>query len=161
MSVCLYNNRQIGRRMKDGMHTNLLSCINMELWFGGRASAELRAWRLGRCRLGAPRVWRVSRDANEHRMRRRQSQLSHAYGSEYLCTPSLGPVVRRKTDHLAWARMGTDGCRGQRVHDHNLRSLNFVKQYRSGMLMRWRSDPVGSNLRERKLESKRRLERKS
>ena len=36
----------------------------------------------------------------------------HAYGSEYLRTPSLGPVVRRKTDHLAWARMGTDGCRG-------------------------------------------------
>ena len=117
--------------MKDGMHTNLLSCINLELWFGGRAPAELRAWSL------------------------------HAYGSEYLRTPSLCPVVRRKTDHLAWARMGTDGCRGQRVHDHNLRSLNFVKQYRSGMLMRWRSDPFGSNLRERKLESKRRLGRKS
>ena len=29
------------------------------------------------------------------------------------------------------------------------------------MLRRWRSDPLGSNLRERKLESKRRLERKS
>ena len=110
--VCLYTNRQIGRRIKEGMHTNLLNCINIELWFGGRAPAELRAWRLGRCLLGAPRVWRVSRDANEHRMRRRQSQLSHAYGSEYLCTPSLGPVVRRKTDHLAWARMGTDGCMG-------------------------------------------------
>ena len=80
--VCLYNNRQIGRRIKEGMHTNLLNCINMELWFGGRAPAELRAWSL------------------------------HAYGSEYLRTPSLCPVVRRKTDHLAWARMGTDGCRG-------------------------------------------------
>ena len=31
-------------------------------------------------------------------------------GKTYLCTPSLGPVVRRKTDPLAWARMGTDGC---------------------------------------------------
>ena len=110
--VCLCNNRQLGRRIKEGMHANLLNCINMELWFGGRAPAELRAWRLGRCLLDAPRVWRVGRDVNERRMRRRQSQLSHAYGLEYLRIPSLDPVVRRKTDHLAWARMGTDGCRG-------------------------------------------------
>ena len=145
MSVCLYNNRQIGRRIKDGMHTNLLSCINLELWFGGRAPAELRAWRLGRCLLDAPRVRRArcecslrvtlrvtlrasSTPKSDHSYHIRvsqlselscdcspkgeQSQLSHAYGLEYLRIPSLGPVVRRKTDHLAWARMGTDGCRG-------------------------------------------------
>ena len=53
MSVCLYNNRQIGRRIKDGMHANLLSCINLELWFGGRVPAELRAWGLG---LGVPEL---------------------------------------------------------------------------------------------------------
>ena len=41
-----------------------------------------------------------------------QSQLSHAYRSEYQCTPSLGPIVRLKADPLAWARMGTDGCMG-------------------------------------------------
>ena len=51
--VCLYTNRQIGRRIKEGMHTNLLNCINIELWFGGRASAELRAWGLG---LGVPEL---------------------------------------------------------------------------------------------------------
>ena len=49
--VCLYNNRQIGRRIKEGMHANLLSCINMELWM------EAWAWRAGAwsCAAAAPR----------------------------------------------------------------------------------------------------------
>ena len=93
------------------------------------------AWRLGRCLLDAPRVRRArcecslrvtlrvtlrasSTPKSDHSYHIRVSQLSQfsrAYGLEYLRIPSLGPVVRRKTDHLAWARMGTDGCRGCRV----------------------------------------------
>ena len=49
--VCLCNNRQLGRRIKEGMHANLLSCINMEFWL------EAWAWRAGAwsCAAAAPR----------------------------------------------------------------------------------------------------------
>ena len=39
--VYLDNIRQLGRRIKEGMHANLMSCINMELWL------EAWAWRAG------------------------------------------------------------------------------------------------------------------
>ena len=49
--VCLCNNRQLGRRIKEFMHANLLSWINLELWL------EAWAWRAGAwsCVAAAPR----------------------------------------------------------------------------------------------------------
>ena len=49
--VCLDNIRQIGRRIKKGMHTNLVSCINIELWLEAWA-VRAGAWS---CAAAAPR----------------------------------------------------------------------------------------------------------
>ena len=51
--VCLDNIRQLGRRIKEGMHANLMSCINMELWL------EAWAWRAGAQGFGAW-AWRAA-----------------------------------------------------------------------------------------------------